>query len=101
MMKKAFLIIFALVLVTIAAFPYSSQAAEIILNNNPVQIYFSPHGGCTEAIVAELDKAKSEILVQGYSFTSKPIAEALVDAHKRGVHTEIILDKSNIRDKLP
>jgi phosphatidylserine/phosphatidylglycerophosphate/cardiolipin synthase-like enzyme len=37
--------------------------------------------------------------VQAYSFTSKPIAEALVDAHKRGVHTEIILDKSNIRDK--
>jgi phosphatidylserine/phosphatidylglycerophosphate/cardiolipin synthase-like enzyme len=49
--------------------------------------------------VTELNKAKSEILVQAYSFTSKPIAQALVDAHKRGVHTEIILDKSNIRDK--
>jgi len=47
--------------------------------------------------VTELNKAKSEILVQAYSFTSKPIAQALVDAHKRGVHTEIILDKSNIR----
>jgi phosphatidylserine/phosphatidylglycerophosphate/cardiolipin synthase-like enzyme len=44
--------------------------------------------------VAELNKAKSEILVQAYSVTSKPIAKALVDAHKRGVHTEIILDKS-------
>jgi hypothetical protein len=49
--------------------------------------------------VAEMDKAKSEILVQAYSFTPKPIASALVDAHKRGVHTEIILDKSNIRDE--
>ncbi|MGO9177597.1 MAG: phospholipase D-like domain-containing protein [Desulfobaccales bacterium] len=44
--------------------------------------------------MAELNKAKSEILVQAYSVTSKPIAKALVDAHKRGVHTEIILDKS-------
>ena len=50
--------------------------------------------------MAKLDKAKSEILVQAaYSFTSKPLAQALGDAHKRGVHTEIILDKSNIRDK--
>ncbi len=49
--------------------------------------------------MAALNEAKSEILVQAYSFTSKPIAEALVDAHKRGVHTEIILDKSNIRDE--
>lgn len=49
--------------------------------------------------MAELNKARSEILVQAYSFTSKPIAKALVDAHKRGVHTEIILDKSNIKDK--
>jgi phosphatidylserine/phosphatidylglycerophosphate/cardiolipin synthase-like enzyme len=38
-------------------------------------------------------------LVQAYSFTSKPIAKALVDTHNRRVHTEIILNKSNIRDK--
>ncbi len=34
-------------------------------------------------------------MVQAYSLTSKDIAKALVDAHKRGVKTEIILDKSN------
>jgi phosphatidylserine/phosphatidylglycerophosphate/cardiolipin synthase-like enzyme len=32
--------------------------------------------------------------VRAYSFTSAPIAKALVDAKKRGVDTEIILDKS-------
>jgi hypothetical protein len=37
---------------------------------------------------------KSEILIQVYSFTSAPIAKALVNAHK-GVHWGIILDKSN------
>ncbi len=41
-----------------------------------------------------LNKATNEILVQAYSFTSQPIAKALVDAHKRGVRTEIIFDKS-------
>jgi len=62
-------------------------------------VYFSPNGGCTEAIVKELDKAKTSILMQAYSFTSAPIAKALVNAHKRGVRVEVILDKSNLTEK--
>ncbi|HOC45163.1 MAG: phospholipase D family protein [Syntrophorhabdaceae bacterium] len=34
------------------------------------------------------------ILVQAYSFTSAQIGKALIDAHKRGVKVEAILDKS-------
>jgi phosphatidylserine/phosphatidylglycerophosphate/cardiolipin synthase-like enzyme len=63
------------------------------------QVYFSPHGGCTEAVIRELNKAKSTILVQAYSFTSSPIAKALLDAHKRGVKVEVILDKSQRTEK--
>ncbi len=63
------------------------------------EVYFSPHGGCTDAIVRELDKAKSTILVQAYSFTSAPIAKVLLNAHKRGVNVEVILDKSQLTDK--
>jgi phosphatidylserine/phosphatidylglycerophosphate/cardiolipin synthase-like enzyme len=59
-----------------------------------VQVCFSPRGGCTENIVDQIKSAKSEILVQAYSFTSVPIAKALTDAHKRGVKVETILDKS-------
>jgi hypothetical protein len=43
------------------------------------QVYFSPHGGCTEAVVAALGRARSTVLVQAYSFTSAPIAKALVE----------------------
>ena len=64
-----------------------------------VRMYFSPHGGCTEAVVEQLTKAKSNILVQAYSFTSEPIAKALVDAHKRGVQVQVILDKSQRTEK--
>jgi phosphatidylserine/phosphatidylglycerophosphate/cardiolipin synthase-like enzyme len=63
------------------------------------EIYFSPHGGCTDAIIRELNKAKSTILVQAYTFTSAPIAKALLNAHKRGVKVEVILDKSQRTDK--
>ena len=73
----------------------NTQATDVTINNTPAQVYFSPHGGCTDAIVKEISRARSEILVQAYSFTNKEIAKALVDAHKRGIHTEIILDKSN------
>jgi phosphatidylserine/phosphatidylglycerophosphate/cardiolipin synthase-like enzyme len=38
-------------------------------------------------------------LVQAYSFTSAPIANALVDAHKRGVNVQVILDKSQRTEK--
>ena len=57
-------------------------------------VFFSPKGGCTEAVVDALNHSKSSVLVQAYSFTSKPIAEALIDAAKRGVRVEVILDKS-------
>jgi TonB family protein len=64
-----------------------------------IEAYFSPHGGCTEAVINELNKAKNTVLVQAYSFTSAPIAKALLNAHKRGVKVEVILDKSQRTDK--
>ena len=60
-----------------------------------IQVFFSPKGGCTEAVVENLNKATNTVLVQAYSFTSAPIAKALVDAEKRGVKVQVILDKSN------
>ena len=52
-----------------------------------------------EAVVRELNDAKQEILVQAYSFTSAPIAKALVDAHKRGVKVTVVLGKNRRAEK--
>jgi phosphatidylserine/phosphatidylglycerophosphate/cardiolipin synthase-like enzyme len=57
--------------------------------------HFSPKGGCQDVIVSELNKARREILVQAYSFTCKNIAEALINAVKRGVKVCVLLDRSN------
>jgi phosphatidylserine/phosphatidylglycerophosphate/cardiolipin synthase-like enzyme len=65
----------------------------------PIDIYFSPRGGCTEACIKEINAAQKMILVQAYSFTSAPIAEALKQAHKRGVDVKVILDKSQRTEK--
>ena len=77
----------------------SVQAADIILpKDTPVRVFFSPNGGCTDAIIDTINKSKSEILVQAYIFTSEPIAKALLDAHKRGVKVFVILDKSQKKE---
>jgi phosphatidylserine/phosphatidylglycerophosphate/cardiolipin synthase-like enzyme len=61
----------------------------------PTEVYFSPRGGCTEAVVRELGLARESVYVQAYGFTSAPIAQALALASARGVRVEVILDKSN------
>jgi phosphatidylserine/phosphatidylglycerophosphate/cardiolipin synthase-like enzyme len=75
------------------------EQAKPLPKPGEVAVYFSPNSGCTDAVVSALNQAKQSVLVQAYSFTSAPIAKALVDAHKRGVTVKAILDKSNLTEK--
>jgi len=62
----------------------------------PIVSVFHPDERGTQAIVDQLDGAKRQVLVQAYSnLTSTPIDRALVDAHKRGVDVQVIMDKSS------
>lgn len=63
-----------------------------------VTAYHSPKGGCTDAVVREIQRARREVFVLAYSFTSKPIAHALIEAKGRGVHVEVVLDRSNEKE---
>jgi len=76
-------------------------AADLPAQSGPqdLRAYFSPNGGCTAAVVSALHDANKSVLVQAYSFTSAPIAQALVDAKKRGVDVQVILDKSQRTEK--
>jgi phosphatidylserine/phosphatidylglycerophosphate/cardiolipin synthase-like enzyme len=65
----------------------------------PMTVCFTPGGNCTALIVQALNGAQRTVLVQAYSFTSAPIAKALLDAHKRGVQVQVILDKSQRSEK--
>jgi len=88
-MRKIAILCVAVALWVVPAFAY-----DLTLQNTPVQVYFSPRGGAQDALVASIGQAKDSIFVQAYSFTSAPVAKALVDAAKRGVKIEAILDKS-------
>jgi len=76
----------------------ATHAAETF-SSARVAVYFSPNGGATEAIVRELNAAESQVVMQAYSFTSAPIAKALMEAHKRRVKILAVLDRSNETNK--
>ena len=92
-MKRIAPLVLSISLLILLSIPVFAFQAEI------TKVCFSPNGGCTESIVKEITNAKSEILVQAYSFTSAPIAKALTDAFKRGVKVEAILDKSQRKER--
>ena len=97
-MTKRYLVIFvlfALLILTLLVLQ-NSHTDKIIPSQdaNEIEVFFSPKGGCTDAIVKALAEAKTSIRIQAYSFTSAPIAKAVVDANKNGVDTKVILDNS-------
>ena len=63
-----------------------------------LNVCFTPGGKCTDLIVHEIGKAKHSIKMQTYSFTSHPIAEALVEASKRGVKVEALIDRTLLKN---
>ena len=59
------------------------------------EVAFSPNGGALELVVRTIESARKSIRVAAYSFTSKPISLALLEAHKRGVDVQMVVDRSN------
>ena len=53
---------------------------------------FSPGGGISKQIIKEINNSKLSIDIAMYSFTKSDIAQALVNARKRGVIVRIIMD---------
>jgi mitochondrial cardiolipin hydrolase len=58
-----------------------------------VQACFSPQGKCSAYIIREIEQAKKELLVAVYAFTNDDLAAAVVQANKRGVAVQIVIDR--------
>jgi len=59
-----------------------------------LEALFTPGDPIDTRLVALIDGAQREVLVQAFSFTSKKIARALLAAHRRGVRVEILADRA-------
>src|ERR1700691_3327348 len=91
--------IWAYVLMLAAGPRTSSATAPVMDPEEGIMALFSPSGGCTEAIGAEINKATQTLDIQGYTSTSAPIAQAVTMAYDRGVKIRVLLDKSQRTDR--
>ena len=80
-------------LILLTVLPTLCWASPVTMDG-PCKVYFSPSGGATTALVELIGSARKSVRVLAYSFTSKPIAAALVTAHGRGVDVRVVADKS-------
>jgi len=71
----------------------TSGSMTLVTDEPSLSVAFSP-GNAEGLVVETIDGAQKSLRVAAYSFTSKPIAKALVAAEKRGVDVQVVLDKS-------
>ena len=69
---------------------------NIVVGGAPVEVYFSPDDGVSERIEEEIQTAQNSINVLAYSFTSDPLAEAMLQKHDEGVAVRIVFDQSQV-----
>lgn len=60
-----------------------------------MEVGFSPGRIAKQIVITAIEEAKTSIDIVGYSFTSKPIALALVNAQERGVNVRVVVDKQS------
>jgi phosphatidylserine/phosphatidylglycerophosphate/cardiolipin synthase-like enzyme len=75
-------------LIVAAALSPTLAAAEMV-----VQACFSPGGKCSSYLLREIVAAKKELLVAVYAFTHDELALAVVQAKKRGVAVQVVIDR--------
>ena len=62
-----------------------AHAEQGRLQHAPYRLCFTPGGQCTALIVHTIQAAQHSVYVQAYSFTSRPIVKALVQAKQKGL----------------
>lgn len=56
------------------------------------QVLFTPGDAADDAIIAAINGARRQVLVQAFIFTHRRIASALIRARRRGVEVEVVAD---------
>jgi len=62
-------------------------------------VAFSPEGGAEALVLKVIGSAKQNIRLAGYSFTSPAVVKGLMDARRRGVDVQVLIDDKGNRGK--
>ena len=63
-----------------------------------IEVGFSPDRGALELVLRTIDAAHTSLHMAAYTFTSRPVADALIKAQKRGVDVRVVVDRINARE---
>lgn len=77
--------------------PFATHGSPTLAATGTVQVAFSPEDEAGEIIVQAIRGAKKQVLVQAFSFTHRKIAEALIEAKRRGVDVQLIADREQVQ----
>jgi len=86
-MNKKIIAVLVFSLVSSVAF-----ATQQLPANASFDAGFSPDGSALDVVVKGINNARVSILVAAYTFTSKPVATALLAAYRRGVKVAVVAD---------
>lgn len=70
-------------------------AGTVVDSNGRLEIAFSPNEGAQALVLKTIASAQREIHMLAYSFTSAPVAQALLSARKRGVSIQLVVDQAH------
>jgi len=74
-----------------------TNATTIVKTKNQIErLCFSRYEYCLSEILSNIKSAARYIYVMAYLITSDDIADALIDAHNRGVNVKVIIEKDMI-----
>ena len=76
----------------LAGFCLAAQATGPLPAKGTVQVLFTPWDDAEGALLKTIGQGKRSIRVQAFVFTSRNIAKALEEAHRRGVKVEMLAD---------
>jgi phosphatidylserine/phosphatidylglycerophosphate/cardiolipin synthase-like enzyme len=72
---------------------FDAGAPRALPAQGTVEAVFSPWQDVEGALVAAIRSARRTIHVQAYAFTSRALALALIEAHRRGVQVSVLADR--------
>jgi len=71
-----------------------SFSYENIQEIESIDFFATPNLIVRDYIKEKIDNAKEKVLLNTYIFTEKEIRKSIIEAHKRGVKVEVILEKN-------
>jgi phosphatidylserine/phosphatidylglycerophosphate/cardiolipin synthase-like enzyme len=69
---------------------------ELKMDGVPIEVYFSPDDGVEAQLIDLIEAANQSIYFMAFSFTSDPLAEAILERAQKGVTIAGVMEESQV-----